>query len=42
MKRVREILSTNTSPLFSDEVDARIRAQFAELIAANLEVPEGL
>jgi len=42
MQRVRQILSTNTSPLFSDEVDARIRAQFAELIAANLEVPEGL
>lgn len=42
MQRVRQILSTNTSSLFSDEVDARIRTQFAELIAANLEVPEGL
>jgi trimethylamine--corrinoid protein Co-methyltransferase len=42
MQRVRQILSTNTSPLFSDEVDARLRAQFAELVTANLEVPEGL
>jgi len=41
MKRVREILSTNTSPFFSDEVDARIRAQFAELVMGNLEQPEG-
>jgi len=42
MQRVRQILSQNTSPLFSDEVDARIRAQFAELVTGNLEVPEGL
>ena len=42
MKRVREILSTNTSPFFSDEVDARIRTQFGELVMGNLEVPEGL
>ena len=42
MKRVREILSTNTSPFFSDKADARIRAQFAELTEGSLEVPEGL
>ena len=42
MQRVRQILSTNTSPLFSDEVDARIRAQFAELVTGNLNIPEGL
>jgi trimethylamine:corrinoid methyltransferase-like protein len=39
--RVREILSMDTETGFLPEVDARIRAQFKELIPGNLETVEG-
>lgn len=42
MARVREILSRNSSTIFSDELDARIREHFVNLVEGNLEVPEGL
>ena len=42
MVRVREILAKESSTVFSPEVEARIRAHFADLISAELEVPEGL
>jgi trimethylamine--corrinoid protein Co-methyltransferase len=38
MNRVREILSSNTDPLFSSEVDARIRSEFQDLVLGNLEM----
>jgi trimethylamine---corrinoid protein Co-methyltransferase len=42
MARVRDILSQKSSTVFSDEVEARIRGHFANLVEGNLEVPEGL
>jgi len=41
MNRAREILSKQSSTLFSEEVESRIRARFSELVEGNLEVPEG-
>jgi trimethylamine--corrinoid protein Co-methyltransferase len=41
MSRVHEILSQESSAVFSPEVDARIRAEFNGLIPGNLEMPEG-
>jgi trimethylamine--corrinoid protein Co-methyltransferase len=42
MRRVSEILAKPSSTVFSAEVEARIRQHFTDLIAADLEVPEGL
>jgi hypothetical protein len=42
MTKVREILARPSSTLFSPEVESRIRAHFTDLIAAEMEVPEGL
>ena len=42
MERVRAILATPSSTLFSPEVEERIRAHFTDLITAEMEVPEGL
>ncbi len=42
MQRVREILSSKSSVAFSDETEAHLRAQFAELVSAPLEVPVGM
>lgn len=39
MARVNEILSKPSSVVFSAEVEARIRAEFPNLIAGNLEMP---
>ena len=39
MQRVKDILAQNTSPLFSAEEEARIRAEFKDLIPGNLEMP---
>jgi len=41
MLRVRDILSHDSTALFSPEVDARIRAEFTDLISGKLEMPEG-
>ena len=41
MLRVREILSRADPAGFSPEVEARIRAQFKDLVTGNLEVAEG-
>jgi trimethylamine--corrinoid protein Co-methyltransferase len=41
MLRVREILSHDSSAIFSPEVDARIRAEYTNLVAGKLEIPEG-
>jgi hypothetical protein len=41
MSRAREILSKADPAGFSPEVDARIRAQFKELVPGNLEIVEG-
>jgi len=41
MLRAREILSKADPTGFSPEVDARIRAQFKELVPGNLEIVEG-
>lgn len=41
MNRVREILSRESTAIFSSEVDARIRTRFAGLIEGGLELPEG-
>ncbi len=40
MQRVNEILSKPSAVLFSDEVEARIRAEFPDLVAGVLEVPK--
>jgi trimethylamine---corrinoid protein Co-methyltransferase len=39
MQRVNEILAHNTAPLFSPEEEARIRAEFKDLIPGVLEMP---
>ena len=39
--KVREIFSRDSSAVFSPEVDARIRAEFKNLVAGKLEMPEG-
>ena len=41
MLRVRDILSHDSAALFSPEVDARIRAEYTDLIPGKLEMPEG-
>ncbi len=40
MLRVNEILSKPSSVVFSDEVESRIRAEFPNLIAGKLEIPQ--
>jgi trimethylamine--corrinoid protein Co-methyltransferase len=41
MTRVRDILSHDSTALFSPEVNARIRAEYTDLIPGKLEMPEG-
>jgi trimethylamine--corrinoid protein Co-methyltransferase len=41
MRRVKDILASNTTPLISTELDERIRAQFAGLVEGKLELPDG-
>ena len=41
MKRVHEILAKPSSTLFSEDVDARIRARFTGLVEGALQMPEG-
>lgn len=40
MKRANEILSQPSAAVFPDEIEARIRAEFPNLIAGNLEMPK--
>jgi len=40
MKRAHEILSQSSAAVFPDEVEARIRAEFPDLIAGVLEAPK--
>lgn len=40
MLRANEIFAKASSAIFSDEVEARIRAEFPDLIAGNLEMPK--
>jgi trimethylamine---corrinoid protein Co-methyltransferase len=42
MQRVREILSHEGNALFPEEIEARIRLQFKELVPGKLEMPAGL
>src|SRR5262245_19773793 len=42
MTRVREILAKPSTTVFSPEVEERIRAHYADLISADMNVPEGL
>jgi trimethylamine--corrinoid protein Co-methyltransferase len=41
MRRVRDILTREAPTLFSPEVDARLRAEFAGMVAATFTPPEG-
>jgi hypothetical protein len=41
MLRVRDILTRDAPSLFSPEVDARLREEFAGMIAATFEPPAG-
>jgi trimethylamine--corrinoid protein Co-methyltransferase len=41
MNRVKEILAKPSTTLFSEEVEARIRERFAELVEGQLAMPEG-
>jgi trimethylamine--corrinoid protein Co-methyltransferase len=41
MRRVREILTRDNNAIFSPEVEARVRSQFAELVPGKLELPQG-
>jgi trimethylamine--corrinoid protein Co-methyltransferase len=41
MRRGKDILASNTTPLISTELDERIRAQFAGLVEGKLELPDG-
>lgn len=40
MQRVQEILSTPSTVLFSEQIEARIRAEFPDLVAGVLELPK--
>ncbi len=42
MQRVHEILSRESSALFTEEVELRIRAQFKDLVPGILVKPEGM
>jgi trimethylamine--corrinoid protein Co-methyltransferase len=42
MQRVREILAHESTTLFPVEVEARIRAQFKDLVLGSLEMPHGM
>jgi trimethylamine--corrinoid protein Co-methyltransferase len=42
MKRVREILTKESTALFSAEVETRIRLQFKDLRLGKLEIPKGM
>jgi trimethylamine--corrinoid protein Co-methyltransferase len=42
MQRVYEILSRQSSALFSEEIDKRVRAQFKDLVPGILVKPEGM
>jgi len=39
--KAREIFAHDSSAVFSSEVDARIRAEFKDLVSGKLEMPEG-
>jgi trimethylamine:corrinoid methyltransferase-like protein len=41
MQRVRDILTRDNPAGFSPEVDARIRAEFKDMVAGTLEPPTG-
>ena len=41
MRRVREILARDNPAVFSPDVDARIRAEFKELVAGDAVLPPG-
>lgn len=41
MNRVKEILARPSTTLFSEDVEARIRERFAELVEGQLAMPEG-
>jgi hypothetical protein len=41
MQRVREILAHESTRIFPDEVERRIRVQFKDLLPGNLEFPQG-
>jgi trimethylamine--corrinoid protein Co-methyltransferase len=42
LKRVKEILAQESSAVFPDEIEQRIRAQFWDLVPGKLEAPSGM
>jgi trimethylamine:corrinoid methyltransferase-like protein len=42
MQRVREILSRPSHTIFDPETETHLRAQFTNLVAGELAVPDGL
>ena len=42
MQRVREIMAHESTALFTEEIERRIRAQFKDLIPGKLELPQGM
>jgi trimethylamine--corrinoid protein Co-methyltransferase len=42
MQRVREILAQESTTLFSEQVERRIRLQFKDLVPGNLILPQGM
>ncbi len=42
MQRVREILAHDSTTIFPEEVERRIRAEFSELVPGKLEMPSGM
>lgn len=42
MKHVREILTKESTALFSEEVETQIRLQFKDLLPGKLEIPQGM
>jgi trimethylamine--corrinoid protein Co-methyltransferase len=42
MQRVREILTHESTAIFSEEVESRIRKQFRDLVPGKLEMPPGM
>jgi trimethylamine--corrinoid protein Co-methyltransferase len=42
MQRVRDILTHESAALFPADVEARVKAQFKDLVPGNLEFPQGM
>jgi trimethylamine:corrinoid methyltransferase-like protein len=42
MARVREILARESTTLFSEDIETRVRMQYNNLVPGKLEMPQGM